>query len=780
MSRGASPTALGHTARWLCSTGRYQYPMSHRSYHAVVLLALLLISLCPAPAQAQPDEATLRIVVTSEETGSPLQGAYLALFGIDDAETTRTGVTNADGYYAMRGLTPGRYRIEISYVGYRTHRDTLAVEAGRRVYNAALDTRSTQLGEVTVEAEHGATQREAGLQTIRAAEIGRIPTPGPSGDLASYLQTLPGVVSVGDRGGQLFIRGGAPSQNRYLVDGLPIIQPFHISSFYSAFPQNIVQSADLYAGGFGAKYAEALSAVLDVRLRPGDMNAYGGSAAIGPHLAAGHVEGPLVEGNQSFLVSGRYSLIEETGGPLLGRDTPLGFYDVTGRYSMQKDNASCNITAMRTHDRGSIGPNRTREFTWSNTILGGRCLILDERFGRAFTLRGGYTGFRNTAGTVGAPEQIASRWRLFLAFEQDQILLGLPAKLGGLITGGRYDATIDEPFVDVESLNRSQDLVRVHGSVTWSPSDHLTVTPSLAAQVPASRLNPILDPRLRVKIRPDGTDQQEISLAGGLYHQIDEAITDQREAGTVFSVWRPPNFDTALPRALHAIAGYRQRLGSALEISVEGYTKRLYDILVSKWTPEAALNTETARADGLTYGADARLVYRTGPLYAYLGYGWSKVRYEAATDDLGAWVDGAVFAYNPSHDRRHQLNALASYTYKGFTSSVSWEFGSGRPYTKVYGFDLAYPLPEGQPLEQPGTAQTVYEEPYGARLPVYHRLDVSVERTFDLSDRFVLDAKVGAINVYDRSNIFYYDINALQRVNQTPLLPYVSVRLRAE
>ncbi len=756
--------------------------MVRRLFHSfspwATLLVLLTLGGRPAPGLAQPD-ATLRIVVTSDETGRPLQGAYLALFATADA-ASRTGVTNADGYYAMRGLRPGRYRVRISHLGYRTHEDTIDVEPGRRVYNVALATEPAQLDEVTVKAEHGATQREAGLQTIRAAEIGRIPTPGPSGDLASYLQTLPGVVSVGDRGGQLFIRGGAPSQNRFLVDGLPIVQPFHISSFYSAFPQDLVQSADLYAGGFGAKYAEALSAVLDVRLRPGDMKQYGGSAAIGPHLASGHVEGPIVDGNQSFLVGGRYSLIEETGGPLLGHDSPIGFYDVTGRYSLQKDNASCNLTALRTRDRGSIGPNRQREFTWANTALGGRCLILDERFGNAFTIRGGYTGFRNTAGTVGDPEQIARRWRLFLAFEQDQILLGWPAKLGGLITGGRYDATIDEPFVGVKQLNRSQDLVRVHGSVTWSRGDWLRVTPSLAAQVPASKLDPILDPRLRLRIRPDGTDRQEISLAGGLYHQVDEAITDQREAGTVFSVWRPPDLDTAVPSALHAIAGYRQRIGRAFEISVEGYAKRLRNILVSKWTPEAALNTETARADGYTYGADARMVFRQGPLYAYLGYGWSKVEYEATTEDLGAWVDGAVFSYTPSHDRRHQVNAVTRYTIMGATASLSWEFGSGRPYTQVYGFDLDFDPLREPPLEQPGTAHTIFERPYGARLPVYHRLDVSVERSFDLSGRLALDAKAGAINVYDRRNVFYYDVNALQRVNQSPLLPYVSVRLRIE
>jgi len=57
---------------------------------------------------------------------------------------------------------------------------------------------------------------------------------------------------------------------------------------------------------------------------------------------------------------------------------------------------------------------------------------------------------------------------------------------------------------------------------------------------------------------------------------------------------------------------------------------------------------------------------------------------------------------------------------------------------------------------------------------------VSLERTFDLTDNLLLEAKVGAINAYDRKNVFYYDINSIERVNQTPLLPYASLRIGVE
>lgn len=709
-----------------------------------------------------------------------MQGATVALLDPDDEEILHAGATNTDGFQELRNVTPGRYILEVSYVGFETYRTELHLEDERRTYRVDLAVEAEELDEIEVEGERGAARRQAGLQTVRAAEIERIPAPGIGGDLASYLQTLPGVVSVGDRGGQLHIRGGAPSQNRFLVDGLPIVQPFHISSFYSAFPQDIIQDADIYAGGFGAEYSEATSSVLDVRLRPGNMEEYQGSAASGLHLASVSAEGPIQRGEQSFLFSARYSLMDQVAGPLFDQDADLNFYDITGRYSLQRDNASCNITATHTHDEGSLSPDRDLLLTWSNTVLGGRCFVYDERLDHAFTIRGGFTSYQNTAGTAGTPEREASQWRMYLGVTREQPVFGQLFDFGARFTMGRYEAVIDEQFVGVEQLRMLQGMLRGHASTDIEPSSYLTVTPSLGAQITAQSVRPVFEPRLRLSVRPDGTDQQEISLAAGLYRQIDEGVTDERDAGTVFTIWRPPDTNAPIPQSLHAILGYQQQIGTSVDLSVEGYVKQHQNLPVSEWTPEAAPTTSIARADGTTYGVDARVEFQRGPVYAFIGYGLSTVNYEAATDDLGAWIDGEIFSYSPPHDQRHQLSTVFSYEFRDITTSISWELGSGRPYTQVHSFDLALDIPDQTPTENIGTAHTIFEEPYGARLPTYHRLDVSIERSFDLTGRFAMDAELGAINVYNRNNIFYYDVNTLQREEQSPFLPYISLRLRAE
>ena len=101
----------------------------------------------------------------------------------------------------------------------------------------------------------GGAMVAAGVQTVRPADVDLVPTPDVSGDLVSYLSAMPGVVSIGDRGGQVFIRGGEPSHNLSLLDGMYIYQPFHILGFYSAFSSDILRNADIHAGAFSSKYS---------------------------------------------------------------------------------------------------------------------------------------------------------------------------------------------------------------------------------------------------------------------------------------------------------------------------------------------------------------------------------------------------------------------------------------------------------------------------------------------------------------------------------------------
>src|SRR5690606_5779228 len=172
------------------------------------------------------------------------------------------------------------------------------------------------------------------------------------GDLASYLQTLPGVTTTGDRGGQLFVRGGSSAANLALVDGIPIYQPFHIVGFFSVFPEELISSADFYAGGFGARYSGRTSSVLDVQLRDGDFTGLRASGSLSPFLAEAVVEGPAGR-DMSWMASARRSLIEATSSAIAGERQPLTFESQLLKMTVRSgEDLRCSALALRTADRG--------------------------------------------------------------------------------------------------------------------------------------------------------------------------------------------------------------------------------------------------------------------------------------------------------------------------------------------------------------------------------------------------------------------------------------------
>lgn len=740
-----------------------------------------LLTFCfPSQVTAQND-ATLRVLVTSGEDGTPIVGSNVVLLSYEPREDGEYsmidgGVTDNDGFVEIREIDPGQYRLRVSYIGHQTYQEPITLEQGEtRVEQISLPIDIEQLDELVIESEREITTGEVGVRRISSTDLGRIPTPGPSGDLASYLQTIPGVISSGDRGGDLYIRGGTPTQNKVLVDNLPVIKPFHISNLFSAFPEESVGNVDMFAGGFGAKYLGATSAVIDVTLKPGNMKEFSSAASMAPHLLSLQMEGPIETDQESFMFMGRKSMIEQTAPYLSSREVPIDFYDLTARYSYQSDDFYCNITAMRTYDQGEINPSRDILLSWSNTAIGGRCRGFDERYDHPFVITAGYSGYQNAEKSATHTERSAGFSKAYIKIDHEEEFLGLNFDYGFGVKFRTVSAELAERFTNFESFENFNIVPHAYFTTVLEPNEEFTIRPGFATQiVPGSY--PTYEPRLRIAYQPDRTNNQEISIALGRYTQEIDGITDERDAGTVFTLWRPNEREHELQNALHGILGYQQRFGNYLKTNLEGYVKTHQNIPVSKWTPEARLEIETSLANGFTYGFDVRLEYDRSPLYLNLGYGWSKVEYEAVSGDLGAWIEEPIFSYSPAHDQRHKFNAIANYSLAEFTVNVGWEFGSGKPFTQVYGFDLALNSPSDDPLTDPGIARTLYSRPYNERLPVYHRLDASVNRSFEFSSNFSLEAKIGCINIYDRDNIFYFDLNSLERVDQTPLLPYVSLR----
>lgn len=743
---------------------------------------LLLAPPSSAFGQNAEESALLRGFVRAEADGRSLPGANVILRdaggGIEEA-----AATDEDGFYQFARLDPGRYVLRVSFVGYQSYQDTLQLAAGeRRTISVSLRTVPRELEGVTVEGRRPVEESEVGVRRIRTADIETIPTPGPGSDLSSYLRSLPGVTTLGDRGGRLYVRGGTPAQNLVLVDGSPVYKPFHIIGLYSAFPSDLVSSSEFYAGGFGAEYTGRISSVLDIQIRSGNTKKYQGSVGLGPFMGSAHVEGPLKRDSRSFLLHARHSFIEHSGPALLSQDAPYKFYDVMAKVHTQSESSQCSFTGMRTYDRGRIDPNRDASFRWDNTTIGGQCLVFGGESAQTLNVSFGTSHFNNTVRSTNGTVRTAGTWKAHTKWTLTQpIPWNGTIRWGGNVQADKYDFSFDENFLGVTSEDQFFLRASTHVGADWEWNDRIEVEPSLGVLSHFEWEGVSIDPRLRFSYRPGGSERTKLSTAGGIYHQMATGVTDERDAGSTFQVWMPTPFSNRPQHARHALLGWEQLVGSTLRLSVEGWYKQLRDLPVPRWTPLVRFNTNLVRADGTAYGTDLSLEYNWGPLRLNVNYGYGKTTYRASEDQLGAWVNEPIVEYSPPHDLRHKLGVTTRLEAEDwFTANVRWQYSSGLPFTQVYGYDTMLEVRglRDSPYNVAGVPRALYDRPYGARLPAYHRLDVSLQRAFALTSTVDLSAEAGAINAYDRANIFYIDIFTLDRVNQLSLLPYLSLEAR--
>jgi hypothetical protein len=736
---------------------------------AVVLLILGLATACLQPSAAQTP--TVRGFVTDASNSQPLPGATVVLEATDG--TLRGELSDGDGVYVIVGVPPGRYTFRVSFVGYTPHVDTLVFGAETVLTrNVALALAEGELEEVVVRAEGGSARLEAGLVRATAADISRIPTPGATGDLAGYLQSLPGVVTIGDRGGQLYVRGGTPTQNLVLTDGMLIYQPFHIVGFFSSFPEDLISNVDIYAGGFGARYTGRLSSVVDVSLRGGNFQRFQGAASVSPFLGAVRVEGPVQRGKISILGSVRTSLIERTAPVVLREDLPMSYSDMYVKLEGVGDFGRCSLSGLRTFDRGSIDPARGEEFTWNNAVMGGRCILLVPGSGTSVEITSGFSVINNKIGAEGSPDRSAQAWRHSSEAHFTHPYSNVTYQWGLWLGAEDMDYLLNQRFFQREFFDgRLLNVggywgarIPVPGNVELDPSIGLTGD---------FHFGFLVEPRLRVYWRPGGAASRQISAAVGVYRQYIEGITDERDAGTLFTVWLPADENTS-PRAFHALLGGRQTIGR-FDFSIEGFFKRAYDVPVPVWSRLANFTTQLTSAEGRIHGFDIRTTYNSPKFYAFAGYGYSWTKYFGLFGDVAG---GAVQSYQPPHDLRHQVSVVLGVTPGPFEVNVRWQFGSGLPYSPPYGIDsmIRWPkLEEG--IDDYGIPRLLLEQPYAGRLPAYHRLDISVGKEFT-TRLAVLAVQAGAINVYDRANPFYIDLLLQKRVDQFPVIPYLTLELK--
>ncbi|MGC6479304.1 MAG: TonB-dependent receptor [Flavobacteriaceae bacterium] len=236
-----------------------------------------------------------RVVDTQSEL--PLPGATVVLDG-----TTIGAVTDMDGYFIIENVPTASYNIRCSYIGFqsKTLFNIIVKSVGTPPLLFKLTEAENELDEIVVSESPFKTSKETPLsvQTFSAVEIETYP--GGNNDITKVVQSMPGISpSIGGFRNDIIIRGGAPNETVYYLDGIEIPNINHFSTQGSAggpvgmLNVSFVREVTLASSAFGAEYDNPLSGVLAFEQREGNPNGFAGNFRVGASEAALTLEGPL-------------------------------------------------------------------------------------------------------------------------------------------------------------------------------------------------------------------------------------------------------------------------------------------------------------------------------------------------------------------------------------------------------------------------------------------------------------------------------------------------------
>lgn len=767
------------------------------------ILILLFIVIFSTISTAQG--GTVRGNVFDRETGEPIAYATVQI------QTTNLGaVTNVNGFFTIADVPAGAYLLFASYVGYDSTTVSVNVRAGGIVYQRIdLTSSAIELEEVNVSGarEQARSEVQVSKLQVTAQQIRSLPSTGGEADIAQYLPVLPGIISSGDQGGQLYIRGGAPIQNKILLDGMTIYNPFHSIGFFSVFETEAIRSVDVYTGGFNAEYGGRISAIVDIKTREGDKKKFGGLVSASPFQSKILLEGPIKKlkeeggGSTSFLLTAKHSYLNESSKLFYDYATDTSFYafavgdtslssigeiglpytftDIYGKLSFVGNSGSklnvfgFNFTdefnfvslAKVNWDASGGGANFTLIPQNSNTIIDGAVSLTNYKIGlqesdnapRTSSI-GSYTVNLN-----------------FSYFGGDSEF-----KYGFDFTGFNTDFQFRN-FIGI-TFQQRDFTSELAGYVKYKQRlGDLILEPGLHLHYYASQSRLSTEPRIGLKY--NATDHLRFKAAGGLYSQNLLSTVNELDivnffvgflAGPEETLFQPGTREATrdrLQRAFHAIFGVELDVANNVTVNIEPYYKGFTQLIsvnrnkLSEQDPDFQVET------GEAYGVDFSLERETRRTYL-----WATYSYAYVNRDDGQQVYPTVF------DRRHNVNLLATYRFGknlNWEFGVRWNYGSGFPFTQTQGFyqnidlsDLATTdiLTGNYPL---GTLLSTTRN--GGRLSDYHRLDLSLKRTFNFSRNSKLEILASVTNAYNRDNIFYVDRITNKRVNQLPVLPSVGV-----
>ncbi len=737
----------------------------------IVLLICLFTSLF-----AQAQQTRITGFVSDANDGERIIGANVFLH-----DRSKGVATDQKGYFNIAVELPAI--LCVSCVGYEE--TCLKVDHADQPLQIRLQPLTETLQSVDVSASRIERKTNFNTLTLNAKSIDQLPTLGSRPDIIKAAQQLPGIEAATEASSLMIVRGGNPGENLYLLDNVPLIYVNHLGGFMSVFNSEMINTMDIYKGGFPARFGGKLSSIVDLTTKKGDPSRLKGSLSAGLTDLAFAVEGPGGLKNSSFIVTGRKTLTEallfaasKLSQEMGGQDYNMayGFHDINAKYTWApdaKNSFAFNVYEgddyMRiwknNEENGDIERNSIGNI-WGNLLVSGqwnsavssRLFMANTLSFTQYRLKNNMKAYlRNSIDTTDFFVKTSSRvsdlslrsdWKLFVgnAYTLEYGLQGsyltyrpnhftssfseasLP-DISSVLDNSLYldnKLKLGSWFIGSIGLRLNSFVNSGYHHFAWEPRMNLSFG------IGGSTLNLTamrVTQNAHLMMTPGSIMNNEVWIPADA--RIKPATSDQASVGWQRSFWQG-HVDVEIDayyKLLRDLATYR-----------EGYSTLLGD---SDWRSKV----ETG-GKGKSYGIEMMTRFNFNRLDGYVGYTWSHT-----TRQFDQINNGKEYVYE--YDRPHSVNINVNYQLtERWSLSALWTYQTGLPYTPVIGVQTTPVItPEGDvDFEQ----TNIYGERNSARMRDYHRLDLAAKFKTKTEKGRKAEWTFSIYNVYCRQNPFYY------------------------
>lgn len=717
--------------------------------------------------------------VEDAKTGEPLIGVNIRLEGTEKGSTT-----DIDGTYEIPDILPGSYSITASYLGYQTNtRSNVIIQSkGSDDINFAMQEGGLDLQTVVVTASPFQTKLTTplSLQTLSPEEIKTYP--GGNNDIAKVVQSLPGVSgSVGGFRNDVIIRGGAPNENVYYLDGIEIPNINHFSTQGSAggpvglLNVDFIEAVEFSSSSFGAQYDNPLSGVLQFNQREGNQRERQTNLRLSATEAALTTEGPLFKGSKkeadaSYILSVRRSYTQALF-ELIGLPVRPDYWDYQYKFHHEIDKYNTVFVT-------GIGSIDDVTFKAPRSFSAEQQSVLDQvPVIKQWTTTVGLGWKRRLKNGKGIMQTVLSTNILnndFSRYLNNETLTGLVLNNNSRETEQKFRYHYTR-FIKDWSLHMGLNITRaMYTNETQDLAfDHTFSTEidffkyGIFAQASRSFLDGRLDfsigfrmddntftggggwlntfsPRTAISYVLDGDFNWRLSTSVGQYYKI----APYTVLGYRNQFGKLSNQDVPYIGSFHAVLGLERKLGQFAKFSAEGFFKRYTDYpisvvdqvsLANKGGDYTVLGNEEVVSDGLgrTYGIE--LLYQQKlhkHFYGILAYTLFKSEFSG--------LDGV---YRPSvWDSGHLISFTGGYKLPGnWEFSLRYRYSGQTPFAPV-DTEASLPIYPILILDYANLGQN--------ELGAFNQMDVRIDKKWNLKSYSV--------------NVFFEIQNALAQNNSEP------------